>query len=345
MLTGFGRGLRITQRIARRLPVGARRARARRQRPRAPRGAGRRARAPLGAPGRAPARDRLRARRRARRALPDRAGRVRRGGLPHERLLAEGAGRGAAGPLWSAAAAAARSSAWTSTRASPGRPTTGRACRRPRWSRSTATWPATSARAACAPTSSPPGPLQTVAARNIEGFGGLAEAWERQAPLGWDLSDPGPVADACLFLLSPLSRMVTGEILHVDGGYHALGAPPAGAAALEVGRRGHGRGHVGRPRVHRAPPQLGQHAHAVAGVAAADDQLARRCGSPPWPAAPARRCAARCRPGRCRGAGRARCAPARARRSARCRAPTPAAGARRACPRAPRPGTGPGRGG
>ena len=74
------------------------------------------------------------------------------------------------------------------------------------------------------------GPLQTVAASNIDGFGGLAEAWERQAPLGWDLSDPGPVADACLFLLSPLSRMVTGEILHVDGGYHALGAPPAGAA-------------------------------------------------------------------------------------------------------------------
>ena len=37
------------------------------------------------------------------------------------------------------------------------------------------------------------------------------------------------MADACLFLLSPLSRMVTGEILHVDGGYHALGAP-AGAA-------------------------------------------------------------------------------------------------------------------
>src|SRR4029079_11316517 len=61
------------------------------------------------------------------------------------------------------------------------------------------------------------GPLTTVAASNIEGFDVLAEAWQRQAPLGWDTSDPGPVADACLFLLSPLARAVTGEILHVDG--------------------------------------------------------------------------------------------------------------------------------
>src|ERR671930_1889389 len=73
------------------------------------------------------------------------------------------------------------------------------------------------------------GPLQTVAASNIDGFDVLAEAWQRQAPLGWDMSDPAPVADACLYLLSPLARAVTGEILHVDGGFHAVGAPPAGA--------------------------------------------------------------------------------------------------------------------
>jgi enoyl ACP reductase len=74
------------------------------------------------------------------------------------------------------------------------------------------------------------GPLQTVAASNIEGFDALSEMWTRQAPLGWDLSDPTPVADACLFLLSPLARAITGEILHVDGGVHALGAAlPDGA--------------------------------------------------------------------------------------------------------------------
>jgi meromycolic acid enoyl-[acyl-carrier-protein] reductase len=71
------------------------------------------------------------------------------------------------------------------------------------------------------------GPLSTMAARGIDGFDVLAEAWQRQAPLGWDVRDPGPVADACLFLLSDLARAVTGEVLHVDGGYHALGAPLA----------------------------------------------------------------------------------------------------------------------
>jgi enoyl-[acyl-carrier-protein] reductase (NADH) len=52
--------------------------------------------------------------------------------------------------------------------------------------------------------------------------------WERTAPLGWDLDDATAVADACLFLLSQLSRAVTGVILHADGGVHAVGAPPMG---------------------------------------------------------------------------------------------------------------------
>ncbi len=69
------------------------------------------------------------------------------------------------------------------------------------------------------------GPLATVAARGIPGFERLAELWRAQAPLGWDISDPGPVADAICFLFSDFARGISGEILHVDGGFHAIGAP------------------------------------------------------------------------------------------------------------------------
>jgi enoyl-[acyl-carrier protein] reductase I len=69
------------------------------------------------------------------------------------------------------------------------------------------------------------GPLETVAAGSIPGFGNLAGLWGRQAPLGWDTTDPGPVADAVCFMLSDASRAITGEILHVDGGFNAMGAP------------------------------------------------------------------------------------------------------------------------
>ncbi len=75
------------------------------------------------------------------------------------------------------------------------------------------------------------GPLHTRAAGGIGGFDRLLEAWETRAPMAWDPSDPGPVADAACFLLSDLARAITGEILHVDGGYHAMaGALRAGAA-------------------------------------------------------------------------------------------------------------------
>ncbi len=69
------------------------------------------------------------------------------------------------------------------------------------------------------------GPLGTVAARGIPGFDGLARLWPEQAPLGWDIEDPSPVASAICFLLSDYARAITGEILHVDGGFHAVGAP------------------------------------------------------------------------------------------------------------------------
>ena len=68
------------------------------------------------------------------------------------------------------------------------------------------------------------GPLKTVAARSIAGFEKFEEAWARRAPLGWDVTDAEPVARACVALLSDWFPATTGEIVHVDGGYHAMGA-------------------------------------------------------------------------------------------------------------------------
>lgn len=68
------------------------------------------------------------------------------------------------------------------------------------------------------------GPLHTRAAGAIGSFEQLLDAWEHQAPMRWDPRDAKPVADAAVFLLSDLSRMITGEILHVDGGFHAMAA-------------------------------------------------------------------------------------------------------------------------
>jgi meromycolic acid enoyl-[acyl-carrier protein] reductase len=67
------------------------------------------------------------------------------------------------------------------------------------------------------------GPLRTMAAKSIPGFSGFEDMWADRAPLGWDLSDPGPAAQACVALLSDWFPATTGEILHVDGGVHAVG--------------------------------------------------------------------------------------------------------------------------
>jgi meromycolic acid enoyl-[acyl-carrier-protein] reductase len=69
------------------------------------------------------------------------------------------------------------------------------------------------------------GPLGTVAARGIPGFEQLADLWRAQAPLGWDIGDPLPVARAICWLLSDYAQAISGEIVHVDGGFHAVGAP------------------------------------------------------------------------------------------------------------------------
>jgi enoyl-[acyl-carrier protein] reductase I len=78
------------------------------------------------------------------------------------------------------------------------------------------------------------GPLETLAARGIPGFRELVDMWGSQAPLGWDAEDREPVAKACCYLLSDWSRGISGEILHVDGGFHAMGAPASIAAETET---------------------------------------------------------------------------------------------------------------
>jgi enoyl ACP reductase len=67
------------------------------------------------------------------------------------------------------------------------------------------------------------GPLRTMAAKSIPGFATFEEAWDGRAPLGWDNSNAEPVARAAVVLLSDWMPATTGEIVHVDGGFHAMG--------------------------------------------------------------------------------------------------------------------------
>ncbi|MBT5904654.1 MAG: enoyl-ACP reductase FabI [Acidimicrobiaceae bacterium] len=68
------------------------------------------------------------------------------------------------------------------------------------------------------------GPIRTIAAKSIPGFSEFEEAWKKRAPLGWDVNDTEPVARACVALLSDWFPATTGSMVHVDGGYHAIGA-------------------------------------------------------------------------------------------------------------------------
>jgi enoyl ACP reductase len=67
------------------------------------------------------------------------------------------------------------------------------------------------------------GPLRTMAAKSIPGFGAFEEAWAPRAPLGWNLHDQDAAARGCAALLSDWFPATTGEIVHVDGGFHAVG--------------------------------------------------------------------------------------------------------------------------
>jgi enoyl-[acyl-carrier protein] reductase I len=70
------------------------------------------------------------------------------------------------------------------------------------------------------------GPLRTMAGKGIPGFDRITDLWGRRAPLGWDVDDPSPVGETVAFLLSDLARGISGEMIHVDGGFHAMGIDP-----------------------------------------------------------------------------------------------------------------------
>ena len=68
------------------------------------------------------------------------------------------------------------------------------------------------------------GPIRTMAAKSIPGFDEFEKVWNERAPLAWDVTDPVPAAQAVVVLLSDWFPKTTGEIIHVDGGVHAMGA-------------------------------------------------------------------------------------------------------------------------
>ena len=68
------------------------------------------------------------------------------------------------------------------------------------------------------------GPIRTMAAKSIPSFSQFEDVWDVRAPLGWDINDSTPVAKAVVALLSDWFPATTGSMIHVDGGYHAVGA-------------------------------------------------------------------------------------------------------------------------
>ncbi|MGH2429417.1 MAG: enoyl-ACP reductase FabI [Candidatus Limnocylindria bacterium] len=68
------------------------------------------------------------------------------------------------------------------------------------------------------------GPIRTMAGKSIPGFDEIAGSWLSRAPLSWSLTDATPVGHMACFLLSDWASMTTGEMIHVDGGYHAMGS-------------------------------------------------------------------------------------------------------------------------
>jgi enoyl-[acyl-carrier protein] reductase I len=68
------------------------------------------------------------------------------------------------------------------------------------------------------------GPIKTMAANSIPGFEAFDGVWDTRAPIGWEMTDPEPAARGVIALLSDWFPKTTGEIIHVDGGVHMMGA-------------------------------------------------------------------------------------------------------------------------
>jgi enoyl-[acyl-carrier protein] reductase I len=75
------------------------------------------------------------------------------------------------------------------------------------------------------------GPIRSMAGKNIPGFAQLTDGWGKRAPLGWEVTDSTPVGRMACFLLSDWASLTTGEMIHVDGGFHALGIGMGEASA------------------------------------------------------------------------------------------------------------------
>jgi enoyl-[acyl-carrier protein] reductase I len=84
------------------------------------------------------------------------------------------------------------------------------------------------------------GPIRSMAGKNIPGFAQLTGRWGERAPLGWDVNDSMPVGRMVCFLLSDWAPLTTGELIHVDGGFHALGIGARESSAEEPANQGQG---------------------------------------------------------------------------------------------------------
>ena len=226
ILTGFGRGMRITERMAKRLPTEADVLELDVNDPDALEAVAGDARRALGPPRRRPARDRLRPGRRARRPVP--AARPSASAVAAFETSAFSLKALAAAllPLLERGEAAGRRRPGLRRQRRLAGLRLGRASPRPRSSRSTATSRATSARAACAPTSSPPArcrpwrPRTSRASRASPRSGSARRRWAGTSPT--PRRSPTPVCSCS----RRWRAAITGEILHVDGGVHAMGAGP-----------------------------------------------------------------------------------------------------------------------